>query len=124
MSNEVRIRKAFHSSKKFIVIGKDTYVQCGDMDELKGGHKDKEGEFDLIFKKVNLKDYENRVKDIATRIKDSVDTQELVEQALFELPLESIDILEKQLNKPKVKIKPEKGCVILKVGNFPLMLRE
>jgi len=58
-------------------------------------------------------------------LKEFVDTKEILKQTLFEKSLVEIEYIENELKKKEPKIKPNKGCVQIKIGKKScLTLRE
>lgn len=122
--NKILMMKGHHSSKKYLQVGKDVFVQ-NRVDSKKSNRFDAyDGECALEFIKIKKEAYDKRILDLATKLKDSIDGLELMKQTLYDQPLEVIELVEKELEKKEPIIKPRKGCVQLQVGKIRLTMRD
>jgi polyhydroxyalkanoate synthesis regulator phasin len=114
-----------HTSRKFFKLGNDVFIQADGEDNKLSDHRNKKYGNDVMsFRKVNLNEYESRINNIIEKLKGSVDVEELIRQSLYDTTLKDIETIEKELAKKEPKIKPEKGCVALKIGKNQLVLRQ
>ena len=126
MSNieKIIMRSGYHSTKKYFQVGKDVFVQDR-VDKEKCDHRNRiDGEGAYSFRKISKKEYDGRIEKLSQRLKDEVDTAELMRQTLYDCSLQEIEAMEKELKKKKPKVKAEKGCVALMIGKNQLLVRE
>lgn len=114
-----------HTSKRYFKIGDDVFIQANNYDKEGSEHANKKYGIDAMkFVRVNLKEHESRIEKLIEKLKGSVDVDELLRQTLYDISLDSIEGIEKELAKKEPRVKAEKGCVALRIGKNQLVLRE
>lgn len=78
----------------------------------------------LSFKEVDLKDYEKTIDYLAEKISKKTNVKKLLKQGLYELNLEDIEIIKKEMNKEKPLVRNNDGCFFLTIGKTRLQLRD
>ena len=122
--NDLLLVHGRHTSKKYFQHGKDIFVQDKSDSKL-GDHRNKKyGNDVMTFRKIDLNEYEKRINILITKLREHVDVDELLRQTLYDSCLEDIEVIEKECAKKQPTIKPEKGCVALRIGKNQLILRQ
>ena len=119
---EVLIKGKRHRNLKYIVVNGETYVQDNSMKTKNSRSTDAETTF--TFKKVNLKDYEKTIDDLSEKISKKTKVKEIIRQALLDLPFTEIMAIRKEMSKKKPRVRNNKGCVTLTVGNTTIPIRD
>lgn len=80
---------------------------------------------DMEFEPIK-KDIENMIKKIASKVKEAVNPEEIVENALYDLNEKTIEELYNKLTKKKLRPKMKKnyGCFQLVVGGIAIPIRD
>lgn len=105
-----------HTNKKFIKMNGKTYI----LQKTKTKGKIEE----LTFKEMDIKEYEKILDDVAEKVSKKTNVKDLIKQALYDMPIESVKLIEKEMKKEKPVVRHNQGCFFLSVGGEQIRLRD
>jgi hypothetical protein len=70
----------------------------------------------LRFKKISKKRFLSLKRKITERLKGKIKSEDILENALNDMNMKGLERIDKELNKPKPKVRREHGCFDLVVG--------
>ena len=117
----IEIKGKMHRNMKYIEIDGETYVKNTDTTKGRGVNNE---EIFITFKKFDVKEYEQLLDILAEKLAEKADTKEIVRQALADVPIEKLMKIKKEMDKKKPKIRNEKGCVAMKIGDIKMFIRD
>jgi len=111
-----------HTGERWIRIGKRTFVfNIGDREKTDSKTS---GAFRMSFQEIDREKYEQRITFLAKKIKEHTDVENLIKQALREIPLASIKRMETEFEKKKPIIRTRQHCFYVGIGKEKLWLRD
>lgn len=105
-----------HSNKKFITMDGKTYI----LQKSKPKGKIEE----LIFTEMDVEEYENILDEVAEKVSKKTNVKELIKQALYDMPIESVKLIEKEMKKKTPRVRHNQGCFFLSIGKEQIRLRD
>ncbi len=117
----ILIKGKRHKNLKYIEIDGETYVQ--DIDMEKNKRSVNEAETTIVFRKVNVKEYEKTVDSLAEKISTKTNVKEIIKQALYDIAWQDIMKVKKELEKEKPYFRNNRGCVSISVGKTIIPIR-
>lgn len=85
-----------------------------------GGRHTKDGA--RVCKKVDKKEIEQLIEKLSKKLVKFVDKEEIIRQALKEVPMKTLKRIDKNLREKK-PAKKRPGCIMLKIGNDAVFIR-
>lgn len=116
------MRVGTHTNKKFLEFEGKTYIQ--ESTDLFNTNSRNKAETKLSFKQFNLKEYDELIDKVASKLINKTDVKQILIQALRDLPIDDIKKIEKEMEKDNPTIRKEKGCVRLRVAGVSIPIRD
>lgn len=118
----IKIKGKRHKNLKYIEVDGETYVQ--DLDMEKNSRSINKSETTILFKKVNIKEYEQTIESLAEKISKKTNVKEILKQALYDIPWKDIMKIKQELAKETPFIRNNRGCVSITVGKTKIPIRD
>ncbi len=119
---KVELKTTIHRNLKFLNIDGETYFM--DVGKIKNARSKNKAQSTIVFRKYDVKKYEQLIDDLANKISKKTDVKEIITQGLFSIPLRGILLIEKEMKKEKPKIRNNKGCFSVSVGGVEIPIRD
>lgn len=116
MPKKIQLEIMHHTGKKFYKIDGKYYVPGNRSITKKKGI--------ATFVEVDLKEYEKTIDELAEKVSKRTNVKKLLKQALYDLDVDQINNIGKEMAKEKPKVRQHEGCFYISVGKEKIWLRE
>lgn len=116
MPKKIQLEITKHTGKKYWKIDGKYYVPGKTSAGKKKGI--------MVWVEVNPKEYEQIIDELAEKVSKKTNTKKLIKQALYDLDINAIKNIAKEMKKEKPKVRHHEGCFYLSVGKEKIWLRE
>ena len=117
LSKPIPKKVEFVASDKTMRIDGRTYRMMRQTDK----HKDKGHWSKDIFVAVDEREYRKRIGKVATFLSEHIDTKDLMQEALLNVPISLVEKIERRIASHG-KVRVVKGCYALKIGDVEIQL--
>jgi hypothetical protein len=123
MAKKVKFVIYPHVHRQYVDIDGELYGVAKQIDK-EDYRKKEEARIEVPLVKIDAKEYERTLLELANELAPRVDVKQILLQSLRDLPMNEVMKVKKELKKKTPRIRRERGCVMLTVGKTSLTLRD